>query len=67
MEYIQETATLIPKYVFTMALSPNAPWDEEEGLERKTEGECEFKGDISPGFFSVPYRHEVLEIQLPST
>lgn len=44
MECMQETTTHIPNYIFAMELSPDAPWG-EEGAERKTEGEWEFKGD----------------------
>lgn len=45
IEYMQETATHIPNYIFAMELSLDAPWAEEEGAESKTEGEWEFKGD----------------------
>lgn len=43
MEHMQQIRTHIPNYIFAMELSPDAPWDEEEGVERKTEGEWEFK------------------------
>lgn len=39
MGHRQETGTHNPNYIFAMELAPDAPWDEEEGAERKTEWE----------------------------
>lgn len=44
MEHMQETRTHVLNCIFAMELAPDAPWD-EEGAERKTEGEWNFKGD----------------------
>lgn len=67
IECMQETATHIPNYIFSMELSLDAPWAEEEGAERKTEGEWEFKGDTSHGLHSVVYGHKILGLRFPST
>ena len=66
MEYMWETVTCIMNYIFAIELALNAPWD-EEGAERKTEGEWEFKGDTCfMDFFSVVYGHKVLGLHFPS-
>jgi len=56
-----------PNHVFAMELSSGAPWDEEQGAERKSEGEWEFKGDTFHGLYSFFYGHKVLELHFPST
>lgn len=67
MEYMQETTTYIPNYIFDMELLPDASRDEKEGAERTTK-EWEFQEDTCLiDFIQVFYGQKVLGLFFPST
>ena len=66
-ECMQETGPHVPNCTFAMELALDAPWDdEEEGAERKTEGEWELKGNTCLMDFIWLFRETVLGLHFHS-